>query len=651
MTLDAERKPIIWAFSVSRLRAVFESVVPGYADAAEIHVFDKGFEEALQLERELVRSGERVDVFIAAGANAAYLRDRAQVPVSFVTGTAADILHALTEARKISARVGVVTHGATLGGLDEFATLHGLDLVQRTYVTPEEARVAIAELASLGIEVIVGSGQVCDLADRQGLRSVFLFAGDSVRDAIERALAVARGVRIHEARRERLDNVLAHLEDGIAAVDMEERIEWLNPAMERILGSTAIDVAGRKLSTVAPELSLARVLETGCAEVEGVQRIGTRTLVVSRTPVRSHGVQTGALVTCQDSTTILRLDRGIRSQYRQRRFVARYQLSGVIGASPAMRRARALAERYARTDATVLVTGETGTGKEVIAQGIHNASTRRDRPFVAMNCAAFPETLLESELFGYEEGAFTGSRRGGRPGLFEAAHTGTVFLDEIGDVPLSLQTRLLRVLQERQVLRLGSNDPTPVDVRVIAATHRDLRKAVAEGTFRADLFYRVAILPLHLPPLRERMDDVFLLATDLLHRALLRHGAAGAQAQALALLEPYLRRHSWPGNVRELENVIERVAVLFADREAGAEIGEEDLRAILPEICGEGGAAEATAAPVATEPPAATDFRSAREAQEKALIRRVLDECGGNQSEAARRLGIGRSTLWRKLMG
>src|SRR5574341_1058095 len=468
MTNGAERKPVLWAFSVSRLRAIFESVAPRYAEVAEIHVFDKGFEDAVQLERELVRAGEKVDVFIAAGANGAYLRDRAHVPVAFVTGTTADVLHALTEARKLSRRIGVVIHGAALGGLVEFAALHDLELEQRTYESPDEARDAVGSLAGRGVEVIVGSGQVCDLADEAGLRSVFLFSRDSVRDAIERAIAIARAVLSQEARRERLANVRAHVEEGMAAVDLEERIEWMNPAMERILGVLSGDVVGRKLAAVAPDLTLARVLETGCAEVEAVQKIGDRTLVVSRNPVR------------------------------------------------------ALAERYARTDSTVLVTGETGTGKEVFAQGIHNASTRRDRPFVAMNCAAFPETLLESELFGYEEGAFTGSRRGGRAGMFEAAHTGTIFLDEIGDVPLSLQTRLLRVLQERQVIRLGSNDPTPVDVRVIAATHRDLRAAVGEGLFRADLFYRLNILPLHLPPLRDRLEDVVVLAVDLLHRALLR---------------------------------------------------------------------------------------------------------------------------------
>ncbi len=639
MPPDTDRKPIVWAFSISRLRKVFESVAPLYAERAEVRVFDKGFEEALQTVRELARTGEEVDALVAAGANGAYLRDHAEVPVVVLRPTTLDVLQALTQARRLSPRIGVVNFRRLMQGLEQAKDLlSGIEVEQRAYLTPDEAKAAVADLAARGFEVIVGPGPACDLAERAGLQAVLFYSTDSVGEGIERAIEIARITRAEEAKRERISSILGHLDEGVIAVDVEERIQSINPALQRLLGVRANEVRGKRLSSVSPDLSLVRVLETGTPELDGVQKLGNRTLVVNRIPLREHGVQKGAVLTCQDSSTIQRLDRSLRSQHRPRRFVARYVLSGIVGASPALQRVRSLAERYAATDATVLITGESGTGKEMLAQGIHNASTRRDHPFVAINCAAFPETLLESELFGYEEGAFTGSRRGGRPGLFEAAHTGTIFLDEVGDVPITLQTRLLRVLQERQVLRLGSNDPSPIDVRVIAATNRDLRKAVARGEFRDDLYYRLNILPLHVPPLRDRPDDVTAIAADLLQRALLRHGVPSAHSRALSLLLPRLRRYAWPGNVRELENVLERVAVLFADRDSNAKVGEEELRAVLPELYGLVEPAEPD-----------TDLRSARGAQEKALIQRVLEECGGNQSEAAKRLGIGRSTLYRKL--
>ncbi|WP_242335107.1 propionate catabolism operon regulatory protein PrpR [Anaeromyxobacter sp. SG66] len=641
MAADADRRPIVWAFSTSRLRHVFESVAPLLANVAEVRVFDKGFEEALQVARSHVEAGEEVDAFVAAGANGAYLRDHADVPVVVVMASTVDALQALVQARKLSNRIGVVNFRRVVAGIEQSAGLMS-DLVieQRPYVTPEDVKAHVADLAAQGFGVIVGPGPVCDFAERQGLPAVLLYGQDSLSEAIRHAAEVARIARAAEAKRLEVERVLRHLDLGVLAVDGDERIQSLNPALQRVLGVTSAEVTGRRLSAIAPELSLARVLETGTPELDVVQRLGGRTLVVSRLPLREAGVQRGALLTCQDSAAIQRLERGLRSEHRPPRFVARFDLAGILGTSPAIARVRALAERYARSDATVLITGESGTGKEMVAQGIHRASRRRDRPFVAVNCAAFPETLLEAELFGHEEGAFTGARRGGRPGLFEAAHTGTIFLDEIGDVPTTLQTRLLRVLQERQVLRLGSNDPTPVDVRVIAATHRDLRGAVGRGEFREDLFYRLAILPLHIPPLRERGDDVQEIASDLLKRALLRHGEPDAHRRALALVLPRLAGYGWPGNVRELENVLERVAALFVDRGPRTRIPEEELRAAMPEVFEH---------PVPAPAASSADLRAARDALERAHVERVLAECGGNQTEAARRLGIGRTTLYRKL--
>ncbi len=636
----AHRKPIIWAFSLSKLNQLLESAVPHYDAIAEIRVFRIGLDEALETIRRLVRSGEEVDVLVSAGWSGAFLRERAELPVVVITPTGLDLLQALSRARQLSSRVGIVTYGEVTRDLEQFKDLYGIELEQRAYTNREDAAASVRDLAARGVEVVVGPGLVSELAEQAGLKSVFIYSRDSVHDALRRAIEIARVARTEEARRERIDAILSHLAEGVVAVDDDERVQSINPAMQRLLGVTADKALGARLSTLAPALSLTRVLESGAAEVEAIQKVGGRLLVTSRIPLQEHGVRSGAVLTCQDASAIERVDRSLRSEHRPRRFVARYRIADLVGVSAAAIQCRALAERYARTEATILVSGESGTGKEVVAQGIHQASARRDRPFVAVNCAAFPETLLEAELFGYEEGAFTGSRRGGRPGLFEAAHTGTIFLDEVGDVPLPLQTRLLRVLQEREVLRLGSNDPTPVDVRVVAATNRDLACEVEQGRFRKDLYYRLYILHLHLPPLAARREDVAPIARHLLSRALARHGSAISADEVLPRLLPRLSRHAWPGNVRELDNVLERVAVLYAEAGTVGAVGSRQLAAVVPEL------SRSRALP-AGDGTLATHRRDS----ERDRVERVLEACGGDRAEAARRLGIGRTTLWRKLTG
>ncbi len=634
-------RPVVWAFSTSRLRRVFESVAPTLAHLAEVRVFDKGFEDALETVRTLRAGGEVVDAIVAAGSNGAYLRDHADLPVVIVSASTVDALGALLQARKLSARIGVVNFQRTVAGVDQaMGLLTFEEIVQLPYVTPEEARARVADLAVRGIEVVIGPGPVCDLAEQAGLVPVLLYGADSLTEAVRQAAEIARVAREEAAGRQHLQALLDQLAAGLAAVDAEGRVVSFNAAMQRLLGVSAGEVLGRPASSAAPALGLDRILHTGAAEHDAVERLGSSVVVATRLPLRTRGALTGALLTCHDAGLVERLDQRLRSQHRPRRLEARYALDDLLGDSPIMQEVRALARQYAATDATVLVTGESGTGKELVAQGIHGASRRARHPFVAINCAAFPESLLESELFGYEEGAFTGSRRGGRPGLFEAAHLGTLFLDEIGDLPVSLQTRLLRVLQERQVVRLGSNDPTPVDVRVVAATHRDLRRAIAAGQFRGDLYFRLDILPLHLPALRERPGDVPALALGLLRRALARHGVHGTPARVLAPVQERLETYEWPGNVRELENVLERLALLHAAGAPPRDELEGRLRRVLPELFG--------------PPHGAADGASRREqrrAREIAQLRRAVEECGGNVSEAARRLGVGRSTVYRKLGG
>jgi DNA-binding NtrC family response regulator len=313
----------------------------------------------------------------------------------------------------------------------------------------------------------------------------------------------------------------------------------------------------------------------------------------------------------------------LRAQLRDR-----YGLPGLIAQSPAMHAVLDLVERVAPTDATVLIQGESGTGKEVIAKAIHHASARATRPFVAVNCGAVPETLLESELFGYVRGAFTGAA-GAKLGLFEEADGGTLFLDEIAEMPATLQVKLLRALQSGEIRRLGATQATTIDVRVIAATHGDLAALISQGSFREDLFYRLNVIQLVLPPLRDRREDVPALAEHFLARS------AAKLARELRLSPQALERllrYPWPGNVRELENAIERAAILAR----GDAITPDDLP---PHV----------SAGLQLGPSPALPRQTTLAEAERVLILQTLERFGRNHSGAAEALGIGRTTLWRKL--
>jgi transcriptional regulator, propionate catabolism operon regulatory protein len=317
---------------------------------------------------------------------------------------------------------------------------------------------------------------------------------------------------------------------------------------------------------------------------------------------------------------------------------AKHGLNDLRGESTAMQTVRHSIELFAKSPATVLIQGETGTGKELAAQAIHRESQRARQPFIAINCGAVAESLLESELFGYEEGAFTGSRRGGHAGLFEAANRGTLFLDEIGEMPLQLQTRLLRVLEEREVVRVGGTRPVPVDVRIVSATHCDLDQWVRNGRFRADLFYRLSVLRLSLPPLRERRDDMVALAEWCLKNALASLGIrpnANLHAEVTACL-PVLTAYAWPGNVRELRNMMERLALFLAAEPLQALTPSFVLK-LAPELIRSTPDTSAVVAPALAMPQASEN------------VMQVLARFDGNREAAARHLGISRTTLWRKL--
>jgi propionate catabolism operon transcriptional regulator len=611
--------------SYRHLSELAASVFGEFSGRAEIEVVEASFQPALSAARAREQAGT-VDAFVSAGSNAALLRDSVAAPVATIQVNGYDILLALMEARRHGDRVGVVTFGSIIPELDRVKTLLNIDVAQSAYRTPDEARECFRRFAAEGRQVIVGSSIVVEMARQHGLHGILAYSTASVRQGIEDAIEMGRMARLEAARSAQVHALLHNLQEAVLAVDGSHRLTASNAAMQKLLGAPLVALQGRDLRDVAPELSLMETLERGEEASRVVLQFAGRDWVATRTPLREGERVAGAVLALYDGRAIEEADGSLRTQRRRRRQGgARYGFADLQGESPAFARAMHAARRFAATELGVLITGESGTGKELFAQAIHDASRRGARPFLALNCSALPEALLESELFGHEEGAFTGSRKGGKPGLFEAAHTGTVFLDEIGDMPLPLQTRLLRVLQEREVTRLGSNTAIPVDVRIIAATHQPLKDMIAQRAFRADLYYRLNLLQLALPPLREREGDIEKLALGALHRRLAQLQSPLDARHVLARVLPRLQDYAWPGNVRELENVCDRVAVFFAQYRQVPQAPLEELAFDCPEL----GA-----------PPAAPQAHSVQE---------VLAACAGHRGRAAAELGISRATLWRRL--
>jgi transcriptional regulator with PAS, ATPase and Fis domain len=357
-------------------------------------------------------------------------------------------------------------------------------------------------------------------------------------------------------RNTELDAVINHAHEGILLLNTQGRITLFNQALAAMLGLKE-DCVGAGIEALPPEVQ--DILGQTQSQEWLVETRG-RSIVVHRQNIQYFGEPGGSYFNFQEVTYIRQLEQNLSRKLRERGLTARYSFCDVLTQSPRMRQCVELARRIAGTDFTVLITGESGTGKELLAQSIQNESARARLPFVAVNCAAVPEQLLESELFGYVGGSFTGALREGREGLFEQANNGTVFLDEIGDMPMMLQAKLLRVLQERQIMRVGSNRLTQVNIRVIAATNRNLDERIRAGLFREDLYYRLNALSLMVPPLRERPEDILPLLEHFLgqhHRGGLTF-SAGARELLLA--------YPWPGNIRELGNVANHIT-LMADRE------------------------------------------------------------------------------------
>jgi transcriptional regulator with PAS, ATPase and Fis domain len=443
-------------------------------------------------------------------------------------------------------------------------------------------------------------------------------------------------------------DLFSSMAQGMLLVDRAGRVVWINEGYKKFLAPLGFerteDFVGRPVEEVIPNTLMRHVLETGKPILVDLLTNKAGTFVVSRIPLRDgSGAVIGALgmVLFDHPETTLQpliakfahLQRDLddaRKELAQRRGT-KYTFASFVGSSPAAVEVKRQARRAAQADSNVLLVGETGTGKELLAHAVHAASRRAAKAFVSVNVAAIPETLLEAEFFGHAPGAYTGADRKGRDGKFKVADGGTLFLDEIGDMPPGLQAKLLRALQEQEFEPLGSDRVVRVDVRIIAATSRDLKALVEAGKFREDLYYRLNVLPIRVPALRERVADLEAIAETLLESIAVRTGMPPRELTPAGLAS--LAAHDWPGNVRELRNVLEQAAMLTDH----ARLGAEDFAAILPQRAG---------APLS---PAPRPLPQLIAELERRSIESALAATGGNKVSAAKLLGISRATLYEKL--
>jgi transcriptional regulator with PAS, ATPase and Fis domain len=436
--------------------------------------------------------------------------------------------------------------------------------------------------------------------------------------------------------------------DAMTIVDDEARLVYISPIHEAFFGLKLGEGNGQPVEQVIENTRLHEVVATGKAEVGAIQRMQGAERVVSRVPIRRNGRVLGAIgrVMFKGPQQLEALSQRIKALEGELEFYKRetatlrardYGLEQIIGRSPAVQRLRAQIVKVAPLEIPVLIRGESGTGKELVAHALHQLSPRRDRSMINVNAAALPPNLVESELFGYEPGAFTGADKKGRKGKFEQAEGGTIFLDEIGDMPLDVQAKLLRVVQDKIIERIGGGRSRPVDFRLVSATNKDLQSMVENGGFRLDLFYRLSPIVIEVPPLRERIDDIPLLVEKFLQEISYRHARPIPRISNEALAE--LTERAWPGNIRQLQHEIER-AFVFSD---GITIGIQDLSETPRR-------SEKPLGPAVAAPAAASQgLKKVISDVQNEQIKEAIAACGGNKKKAAASLGISRSFLYKKL--
>lgn len=583
----------------------------------DIHVKVAGDAEAL----DAVRAYPGIEVVVSRGGLAEIVQQLPDLSVVEIAMSPNELLanmSALT-AQGIR-RIGIVSRANLfMGAVGDFH-IQDVEVRFRPQSDEEGIRSTVKKFVAEGVEAIIGCRVAFETARERGITAIFLQSGPvSIRKALEEAMSILQAKERERLQAAQLAAIIDNIDEAVIAVTPDNQVSFFNRHAKRMCSASPL---------AEPDFREAlSVFAT--TDREQITTINGNCVVARAIWLEFANRTQGKVITLQEVAHIQAEESKIRSSLYKKGLYARYHFKDLIGNSPVIEELVKRAQLYAAHDSNLLIYGETGTGKEVLAQSVHNHSHRRKGPFVSVNTASIPPSLLESELFGYVEGAFTGARKGGKVGLFELAHQGTIFLDEIGELAPEIQSRLLRVIQEREIMRIGDDKIIPVGVRIISATNRDLFQQTLNGNFRQDLYYRLHVVGLRIPPLRARIEDIPLIFEHYLRRFTVQ---SRIEVKLTSSARELLKSYAWPGNIRQLRNVAEVVA--YSEAEV---IEAHHISAVLGEQ---------------ERSMSNSSFITIPESGSlKEMEAEIIQNLAAKYStdELCKRLGISRVTLWRKL--
>ncbi|MGJ7919291.1 sigma 54-interacting transcriptional regulator [Neobacillus sp. LXY-4] len=567
-------------------------------------------------------------VFVARGQNYDILKNRYDIPIVNVRCTYEEILLAYREARVNSYKIAILGYGSVFEMIKRFKRISKECFLSIEIEDVSNVVHLVHQAVENGIDTFIGGISTKKACDELGVRHVMLEIDKS---SIESALYEALHLLDIQAERDKnfrlIQTILDSTSEAVIGFDQNRKVHYINTKAKKIISRLSLT----NMDGFIFDDTYSKVFKDGEYIRDKLIEICEEKFILQIKPLKNEKTVHGAVVYLKTAAEVITSENSLRKQLNKKGHIARKEFRHIIGTSERLTKVIEWAKKIALSENTVLISGESGTGKELFAQSIHNYSSRKNGPFIAINCAALSSSVLESELFGYTKGAFTGANSEGRMGIFELAHHGTVFLDEIGEISMEVQAKLLRVLQEKEIVRVGGENVIPVDVRIITATNRNLRELSTSGKFRGDLFYRLAILELKLPSLSERKEDIPLIAANYIYQ---NYPNIHIDNNSL----DYFKNFKYVGNIRQLINLIERCVVMSNHStiyyHTVKDVCAQEFDNQVPEMLSEINY-------VFGKPASITD--------EKEMIRKSLLHNIGNRKKTAKELGISTTTLWRKL--